>query len=56
LTKRFGEVVAVDRLGENLLKARAPPSFRAELGSRLWITIPAEKLHLFDKKTGKACW
>ena len=54
LTKRFGEVVAVDRLGENLLKARAPPSFRAELGSRLWITIPAEKLHLFDKKTGKA--
>ena len=48
------EVVADLRLGENLLKARAPPSFRADLGSRLWITIPAEKLHLFDKKTGKA--
>lgn len=48
------EVVADLRLGETLLKARAPPSFRADLGSKLWITIPVEKLHLFDKKTGKA--
>ncbi len=48
------EVVADLKLGDSLIKAIAPPDFTMKLGSKLWITIPMEKLHLFDRKTEKA--
>jgi multiple sugar transport system ATP-binding protein len=51
----LGSEVIVDlKVGMAILKARAPPNFRAELGCKLWITIPVEKLYVFDKLSGKA--
>ena len=48
------EVVADLKLGDSIIKAKAPPTFKMELGKKIWITIPIDKLHLFDKKTEKA--
>ena len=35
-------------VGTNRLIARAPADFRAELESRVWITITTDKVHFFD--------
>ena len=40
-------------VGANRLIARAPADFRAELESKVWLTIAREKIHFFDSKTGK---
>jgi len=37
-------------VGPNRLIARAPAEFRAELESRVWITITTDKIHFFDQK------
>lgn len=37
-------------VGANRLIARAPADFRAEVESRVWITITTDKIHLFDQK------
>ena len=37
-------------VGANRLIARAPADFRAELESRVWITITTDKIHFFDQK------
>ncbi len=36
-------------VGANRLIARAPADFRAELESKVWITINTDKLHFFDQ-------
>lgn len=38
-------------VGANRLIARAPAEFRAELESKVWLRIAAEKAHFFDAKT-----
>ena len=42
------------KVGDYLVKAVVIPDFKAELGDYLWIKIPADKIYLFDKKTGNA--
>ncbi len=48
------EVIADLKLGETLIKAKAPPTFKKELGEKLWIEIPISGLRIFDKKTQNA--
>ena len=38
-------------VGENRLIARAPAEFRAELESKVWLSLAIEKLHFFDQET-----
>jgi multiple sugar transport system ATP-binding protein len=38
-------------VGENRLIARAPAEFRAELESKVWLSLATEKLHFFDQET-----
>jgi len=40
------------KVGDYLVKAVVSPDFKAELGDELWIAFPANKVHIFDKKTG----
>lgn len=42
------------KVGDYLVKALVSPDFKAEMGDELWIDFPAEKIYIFDKKTGKA--
>jgi ABC-type sugar transport system ATPase subunit len=47
-----GESTIVDlKIGKYLAKARAPAGFRAEIGDKVALNIPREKMHIFDKKT-----
>ena len=39
-------------VGENRLIARAPADFRAEVESKVWLRIAAEKAHFFDRVSG----
>ncbi len=41
------------KVGDYLVKALVSPDFKAEMGDELWIDFPAEKIYIFDKKTGK---
>jgi multiple sugar transport system ATP-binding protein len=40
------------RIGEALVSIRAPKDFRIAIGAPLHVAIPADKIHLFDAKTG----
>ena len=40
------------RIGEALVSIRAPKDFRIDIGAPLHVAIPADKTHLFDRKTG----
>lgn len=42
------------KVGDYLVKALVSPDFEAEVENPLWIEFPADKIHVFDKKTGKA--
>jgi multiple sugar transport system ATP-binding protein len=42
------------RVGDYLVKTLVSPDFKAELGDKLWIEFPSDKLYVFDKKTGQA--
>jgi multiple sugar transport system ATP-binding protein len=42
------------KVGNYLVKALVSPDFKAEMGDELWIDFPADKIYIFDKKTGKA--
>lgn len=42
------------KVGNYLVKALVSPDFKAEIGDELWIDFPADKIYIFDKKTGKA--
>jgi multiple sugar transport system ATP-binding protein len=41
------------RVGDYLVKALVLPDFKAELGDELWIDFLADKIYVFDKKTGQ---
>ncbi len=42
------------KIGEGLIKSITPGTFRAKIGSRLWMDLDMDKLHVFDKKTEEA--
>jgi multiple sugar transport system ATP-binding protein len=53
VTEPLGDKIILDlKVGNYLVKAVVSPDFRAELGDELWIEFPANKVHIFDKKTG----
>lgn len=46
-----GESTIVDlKIGNYLVKARAPSGFKADIGEKVGITIAREKMHIFEKK------
>jgi multiple sugar transport system ATP-binding protein len=54
-TEPLGDVLILDlRIGEYLVKVVVSPDFDVEDMKTLWIKFPAEKVYLFDEKTGKA--
>jgi multiple sugar transport system ATP-binding protein len=49
----LGDVMILDlKVGDYLVKAVVGPDFKAKWGDELWIAFPADKIHIFDKKTG----
>jgi multiple sugar transport system ATP-binding protein len=49
----LGDMMILDlKVGDYLVKAVVSPDFKAQLGDELWIAFPANKVHVFDKKTG----
>jgi ABC-type sugar transport system ATPase subunit len=42
------------RVGDDILKARMPPTFDAAPGSRLWLNADRSRIHLFDPQTDLA--
>ncbi len=59
-----GEIYVVEPLGRDtlvslhigteIIKVIAPPTFRASPGEQVQLTFSEEKVHLFDKETGKS--
>lgn len=50
----LGDRLILDlKVGDCLVKALVSPSFKSEIGDQLRIEFPADKVYLFDKKTGK---
>jgi multiple sugar transport system ATP-binding protein len=41
-------------VGSHRLIARAPGEFRADVESKVWLRVAAEKLHFFDSASGEA--
>jgi ABC-type sugar transport system ATPase subunit len=42
------------KVGDYLVKALVSPDFKAQMGDEMWIDFPADKIYIFDKKTGQA--
>jgi len=42
------------KIGEDIIKAKSPPSFRPEVGSKIWFNLDTNRIHIFDKNTGLA--
>lgn len=54
VTEPIGDQLILDlKVGEYLVKAVVSPDFEAEAGDEFWITFSTDKIHIFDKKTGK---
>ncbi len=54
VTEPIGDELILDlKVGEYLVKVVVSPDFEAKAGDELWITFPADKIHIFDKKAGK---
>lgn len=50
----IGDQIILDlKVGDYLVKAVVSPDFKAEAGDEFWITFQTDKIHIFDKKTGK---
>ncbi|MFQ6084788.1 MAG: ABC transporter ATP-binding protein [Candidatus Bathyarchaeia archaeon] len=55
VTEPLGERMILDlKLGDYLVKAVVEPDFQADIGDELWIAFEDSKVHIFDKKTGRA--
>jgi len=51
----LGSEIIVDlTVGSKLIKMRTSPDFKAHLGEKVYITFSKDKIHVFDKRTGKA--
>ncbi|MFQ5838238.1 MAG: ABC transporter ATP-binding protein [Thermoplasmata archaeon] len=54
-TEPLGDIMILDlKVGDFLMKAAVSPDFNAETADELRVKFPAEKVYLFDKKTGIA--
>lgn len=42
------------KIGEYLVKSMESPDFEAEIGAKLFVEFPSEKIYVFDRTTGKA--
>lgn len=42
------------KIGEDIIKAKSLPSFRPEVGSKIWFNLDTNRIHIFDKNTGLA--
>ena len=53
-TEPLGSETIVDlKLGDKIIKAVAPPTYKANSGDKVRITFDMEKIHIIDKKTEK---
>lgn len=51
----LGSEIIVDlKIGDNLMKAKVPPQTILKIGETKWFTINKDRMHIFDKGTGKA--
>ncbi len=51
----LGSEIIVDlKVGDDLLKAKTPPDTKLKIGEKKWLALNMDKMHIFDKKTGKA--
>jgi hypothetical protein len=41
-------------VGEEIVKARTAPTFDAPVGSRIWLDVDKNRIHLFDPKTNQS--
>lgn len=49
----LGSEAIVDvKVGENIIKARESPFFKAAIGEEIWVSFDMNQLHLFEKITG----
>ncbi len=48
------EVIVNVKVGESVVKVRAPPGTKYRIGEKVYLKINWDKIHLFDKKTEKA--
>jgi len=50
----IGDQTVLDlKVGDTLVKAVVSPDFKTKAGDEFWITFVTDKIHIFDKKTGK---
>ena len=42
------------RKGEYIIRAKAPPTFKVNIGDRIYASFDIDRIHLFDKSTGAA--
>jgi len=55
VSEPLGDVLILNLKVEDILfKAVVNPDFKADVGEKFWVEFPAEKVYLFDRKTGKA--
>jgi multiple sugar transport system ATP-binding protein len=51
----IGDQIILDlKVGDYPVKAVVSPDFKAETGEEFWITFSIDKVHVFDRNTGKA--
>jgi multiple sugar transport system ATP-binding protein len=49
----LGSEAIVDvKIGENIVKAKENPFFKASIGEQVWIAFDGDQVHIFDKKSG----
>lgn len=49
----LGDTIILDlKIGDYMVKSVVSPDFKAEVGDDLWLEIPPNKIHIFDKTTG----
>lgn len=54
-TEPLGDMMILDlQIGKQLVKVVVSPDFDLGDADEIWIAIPPEKIHLFDRKTGEA--
>jgi multiple sugar transport system ATP-binding protein len=54
-TEPLGDMMILDlQIGDYIVKAVVSPDFETETAEKFWLRFPANKIYLFDKKTGRA--
>ncbi|MCW4027259.1 MAG: TOBE domain-containing protein [Candidatus Bathyarchaeota archaeon] len=55
VSEPLGDVLILNLKVEDILfKAVVNPDFKADVGEKFWVEFRAEKVYLFDRKTGEA--